>query len=229
MVMTQFQEAEERFKAGLRTKHNPDLSEAWHHFEAATVLNPNFAAAYAEMGAINYAWCDSHGAVILLRKALALDPELPNANLFLALALGSLDEHEAAEAQFEKAILYSEHPQIAYTAYGDYLAQNKRPGAEEAFLKAFDHDPDCDLTSRDYARFLTRQGRAEEAETFFKKALQKNPDCPYNNEAYGRFLAFYDERCPEAVSLLRRALELKPDLKDAQDLLDEIANDLGLS
>jgi tetratricopeptide (TPR) repeat protein len=227
--MTQFQEAEDRFKAGIEAKHHRELTDAAQHFQAAIGLNPNFAEAYGELGAIRYAEGNNDDALELLRQAITLEPHLGNAHLFLALTLAEVKDHQAAESQFEKAILYSDQPAVAHAAFGNYLGVLKRPEAEQAFLSALEQDPECILALRDYARLLASQDRGEEAEAQFKKALQVDPDSAPTNFRYGKFLSCFDERCKEAVYHLRRALELDPRMTDAQEILDELAEEHGHS
>jgi tetratricopeptide (TPR) repeat protein len=227
--MSQFHDAEDRFKAGIEAKHHQDLPRASEHFRAVLALNPNHPEAYAELGAIAYALGNFEDAAQQLQQAIDLDPHHGNAQLFLALTLGELKQHDAAEARFQMAILDSESPAVAYAAYGSYLGALSRPDAEQAFKSALERDPECILALRDYARLLASYDRNDEAEELFKKALQIDPDSAPTNLRYGRFLSGFDHRCKEAVAHLRRALELDPALVEAEDVLDALAEEQGLS
>lgn len=227
--MTPFQEAEDHFSAGIEAKHHNDLVKASGHFQAAIALNPHFAEACAELGAIGYALGNFEEATRLLQQAIALDPHPGNPHLFLALTLGELKQHDAAEVQFQKAIGISDSPAVAHAAYGNYLGALKRPEAEQAFKSALEHDPECVLALRDYARLLAACDRDDEAEALFRKALEIQPDNAPTNLRYGRFLSCFDRRLQEAVSFLRRALELDPRLQEAQEALDDMAEEQGLT
>jgi tetratricopeptide (TPR) repeat protein len=227
--MSQFHEAEDRYKAGIEAKHYQDLPRASEHFRAAIALNPNHPEAYGELGAIAYALGNFEDAARHLRQAIDLDPHHGNAQLFLALTLGELKQHDAAEARFQMAILDSESPAVAYAAYGSYLGALSRPDAEQAFKSALERDPECILALRDYARLLASYDRNDEAEVLFKKALEIDPDNAPSNLRYGRFLSGFPHRCKEAVTHLRRALELDPGLAEAEDVLDALAEEQGLS
>ena len=63
----------------------------------------------------------------------------------------------------------------------------------------------------------------------FKKALQIDPDSAPTNLRYGRFLSGFNHRWAQAVPYLRRALELDPLLIEAQELLEDLAEEQGLS
>lgn len=227
--MNQFQEAEERTNAGIAAKHDQDLAKATEHFRAALNLNPDCTEACSELGAIEYSHGNFEEAVKLLRRAIALDADHGNAHLFLALTLGELKEDDAAESHFQKAILISHHPAVAHAAYGNFLGARKHPDAERAFQSALEVDPDCVLALRDYARLLTSRDRVPEAEALFRRALQIDPDNAATNLRYGRFLSGLDQRWEQAVPYLRRALELDPTLAEAQEALDELAEEQGLS
>lgn len=226
--MTQFEDAEDRFKAGIHAKHHGDLAQAGEQFRAALALNPNHAQACSEWGAIEYSHGHFEEATRLLRQAIDLDPDQGHAHLFLALTLGELRENDAAESHFQKALLCGEMPAVTYAAYGNFLGALKRPDAEQAFKSALDQDPDCVLALRDYARLLASADRPAEAEALFKQALQVDPDNGATNLRYGRFLSGLEDRWKEAVSYLRRALELDPGLVEAQEALDDLAEEQGL-
>lgn len=227
--MNEFHEAEERFKAGLEAKHHHDLAAAARHFQAAIALNPNHAGAHGEAGALGYYHGDFDEAARLLAQAIDLDPDLGSAHLFLALTLGELKRHDEAEAQFQKAILTSDNVAVAYAAYGNYLGELKHPEAAQAFASALENDPECVLALRDYARLLASYDRNQEAEELFQRALRLQPDSAPTNFRYGRFLSCFEERCQEAVTYLRRALELDPGLVAAQEVLDDLAEEQGLA
>jgi Tfp pilus assembly protein PilF len=226
--MNQFQEAEDRFKAGLHAKQHGDLARAGEEFKAAISLNPSHAQACSEWGAIEYSQGRFEAATGLLRQAIDLDPDQGHAQLFLALTLGELRDNDAAESHFQKALLIGEMPAVTYAAYGNFLGALKRPDAEQAFQSALERDPDCVLAIRDYARLLASLDRGAEAEDLFRKALQIDPDNAATNLRYGRFLRSLDGRWKEAVTHLRRALELDPGLDEARDVLDDLAEEQGL-
>lgn len=225
--MTPFHEAEHRFKAGIDAKHHNDLVQAGGHFQAAIDLNPHYAEAYGELGAISYALGNFEDAAKQLRQAIDLDPPQGNPHLFLALTLGELKRHDDAEIEFQKAIVNSHAPAVAQAAYGNYLGSLQRPEAEQAFKSALEHDPECLLALRDYARLLASVGRDAEAEALFRKALEIQPDSAVTNLRFGRFLSGMADRLKEAVAHLRRALELDPGLREAQEALDDLAEELG--
>jgi len=227
--MKPFQEAEERYTAGIEAKHDKDLAKAREHFQAALEINPDYPQACSELGALAYSEGNFEEAVRLLRQAIALDSDQGNAHLFLALTLGELNEDDAAEPHFQKAILASHHPAVAHAAYGNYLGVRKHPHAERAFQSALEIDPGCVLAIRDYARLLASYGRVDEADLLFKKALRIDPDSAPTNLRYGRFLSCLDHRWEQAVPYLRRALELDPTLVEAQEVLDDLAEEQGLS
>jgi len=221
--MTQFQEAEERFNAGIEAKQHQDFAKATEQFLAAIALNPNHSGAYGEAGAISYALGSFDDAVRQLRQSLDLDPNQGNTRLFLALTLGELRQYDAADVEFQKAILDSEHPAVAYSAYGNFLGVLKRPEAEQAFKSALEQDPNCVLALRDYARLLVSRDRDAEGEALFKKALEVDPDSARTHLSYGTFLSHFEDRGKEAVAHLRRSLELDPRLTEAQEVLDDLA------
>jgi adenylate cyclase len=96
--------------------HGPELYEARRLLEQSLTIDPNYARAYARLSWTHFAaWVNPLDADYLspvaldrahelARKAVQLDPNLPDAHAAFGQTLGRKGEHEAAIIAFEKAL-----------------------------------------------------------------------------------------------------------------------------
>jgi adenylate cyclase len=108
-----------------------DLYETRRLLKQTLAIDPNYARAYARLASTHTtAWLvsldDDHlnplaldRACHLARKAVQLDPNLPEAHATLGYALGRRGEHEAAIAEFERAMALN--PNFTDWRFGDAL------------------------------------------------------------------------------------------------------------
>jgi len=108
-----------------------ELYEARRLLEQSIAIDPNYARAYAMLAQIQMtAWLVSldgdhlnpaslDRAYHLARKAVQLDPNLPEAHAALGFVLGRRREHEAAVAEFERAMALN--PNFTDWRHGDAL------------------------------------------------------------------------------------------------------------
>ena len=88
------------------------LDAAAHAYEALTRLDPNTAENYAQLGLIRYIQGSFVEAAPAFRKALALKPGLPQADVLLAICLSELGRYAEAEPGLIKGF---QHPPDAAT------------------------------------------------------------------------------------------------------------------
>ena len=108
-----------------------ELYEARRLLEHALAIDPNYARAYARLARTHItAWLISldgdhlnpaclDRACHLARKAVQLDPNLPEAHAALGFVLGRRREHEAAIAEFERAMALN--PNFTDWRFGNIL------------------------------------------------------------------------------------------------------------
>jgi len=161
------------------------LDEAIEHLRRAVSLDPGFAAAHAQL-AMAYDLASWYGD-------LATDE-------MLALAMPSA----------QRAIELDPALADGWTALASLrLASDDSPGAEEAYKKAIELNPNYPLALHWYALFLTQRGDYEAALTLHQKALVLDPLSVTLMNNVGQDF-FYLDRKQEALAMYERSLERDP-------------------
>src|SRR5437867_4264199 len=154
------------------------------YYEQALKLDPNYALAYCGL-ADTYAYM---GGVVMpskeavakekdfAQKALELDPELPEAHLSLACALGGAFDWRNAQIEFDRAIELNPNLAWAYEIYAWFLGGLGR--LDEAIAKdkkAIELDPLNSFFQSALAYFLYHARRYDDAIVQIKKTLELDP------------------------------------------------------
>src|SRR5205823_5415700 len=154
------------------------------YYEQALKLDPNYALAYCGL-ADTYAYM---GGVVMpsneavakekefAQKALKLDPELPEAHLSLACALGGAFDMRNAQVEFDRAIELNPNLAWAYEIYAWFLGGLGR--LDEAIAKdkkAIELDPLNSFFQSALAYFLYHARRYDDAIVQIKKTLELDP------------------------------------------------------
>ena len=154
------------------------------YYEQALKLDPNYALAYCGL-ADTYAYM---GGVVMpskeavdkekefAQKALELDPELPEAHLSLACALGGAFDWQNAQIEFDRAIELNPNLAWAYEIYAWFLGGLGR--LDEAIAKdkkAIELDPLNSFFQSALAYFLYHARRYDDAIAQIKKTLELDP------------------------------------------------------
>jgi adenylate cyclase len=154
------------------------------YYEQALKLDPNYALAYCGL-ADTYAYMGgvvmpSKEAVVkekeFAQKALELDPELPEAHLSLACALGGAFDWRNAQIEFDRAIELNPNLAWAYEIYAWFLGGLGR--LDEAIAKdkkAIELDPLNSFFQAALAYFLYHARRYDDAIVQIKKTLELDP------------------------------------------------------
>src|SRR5256712_2928870 len=154
------------------------------YYEQALKLDPNYALAYCGL-ADTYAYMGgvvmpSKEAVLkekeFAQRSLELDPELPEAHLSLACALGGAFDWRNAEIEFDRAIELNPNLAWAYEIYAWFLGGLGR--LDEAIAKdkkAIELDPLNSFFQSALAYFLYHARRYDDAIVQIKKTLELDP------------------------------------------------------
>ncbi len=151
------------------------------YYEQALKLDPNYALAYCGL-ADTYAYM---GGVVMpskealvkekefAQKALELDPELPEAHLSLACALGGAFDWRNAQIEFDRAIELNPNLAWAYEIYAWFLGGLGR--LDEAIAKdkkAIEFDPLNSFFQAALAYFLYHARRYDDAIVQIRRTLE---------------------------------------------------------
>ncbi len=167
------------------------------YYEQALKLDPNYALAYCGL-ADTYAYMGgvvmpSKEAVVkekeFAQKALELDPELPEAHLSLACALGGAFDWRNAQIEFDRAIKLNPNLAWAYEIYAWFLSGVGR--LDEAITKdkkAIELDPLNSFFQSALAYYLYHARRYDDAMVQVRKTLELDPTSTLAHNLLGRCL-----------------------------------------
>ena len=129
--------------------------------EQAITLDPEYAPAYAALGAVQLAGGRSEKAKESFEKAVQLDPKSVAPRLALANYDWAVGDHAAAERELKAALASEPDNMLAHRAMAlFYLSDRRAPEAEPHFKALAADSPDGTLALAD---FYTGLGRRDEA------------------------------------------------------------------
>lgn len=138
----------------------------------------------------------------------------------VATDLAKKGEHEAAVAEWKRALQLGTPEAKAYFNLGNALAETgKADEAIASYQKAIELSPDHAEAQNNLGNALVGQRRLDEAIPHFEKALQVNPDHAGAHSNLGSALA-QKGRLDEAIPHFERSVELSP---EAVDTLNNLA------
>ena len=212
-AFTAFQQAET-----LRKQPNEaGLSAAIEKYKEAVDLDPRYALAHAKLGeayAHLYAVRHDPGALDLARenarRALALDPNLVDGYLALALVHEQTGDEKGALDEFAKALSLDPSNPITLLWQAEvYTRLNRWDDAESAYKRVITERPNSWLTYNQLGFALHQQGKYLEAIEQFRAASLAAPknSMPLSNLG-GEYLQIGD--VAEAVNSLKKSLTINP-------------------
>jgi tetratricopeptide (TPR) repeat protein len=172
------------------------------YYEQALKLDPNYALAYCGL-ADTYAYMGgvvmpSKEAVVkekeFAERALQLDPELAEAHLSLAAALGGAFDWRNAQVEFDRAIELNPNLAWAYEIYAWFLGGLGR--LDEAIAKdkkAIELDPLNSFFQAALAYFLYHARRYDDAIVQIEKTLELDPTATLAHHLLGCCLLWKDD------------------------------------
>ncbi|HEY7154252.1 MAG TPA: tetratricopeptide repeat protein [Gemmataceae bacterium] len=188
-----------------------ELDEAEAAFRKTIELEPKFAEAYNNLGALlSYERHDPIRASEYYRKAIELDPKDATAYSNLGLALRDQKKLDEAVAAHRKAIELDPKDAENYINLGIALAnQKKLDEAVTAFRKAIELDPKNAAAHDGLGVALRGQKKLDEAVAAHRKAIELDPKSASAYTNLGVALRG-QEKLDEAVAAYRKAIELDP-------------------
>jgi eukaryotic-like serine/threonine-protein kinase len=183
----------EAYQLYLRGRHHwnrrtlEDLRLATDYFQQAILRDPNYALAYAGLAA-TYAVGPGYGllasreaaerAEVAARRALELDPDLPQALVILGQVQAQRYDWVAAERTLSRALQLS--PNDADTLYIRaflYLQpQGRNEEAVRSFRRALELEPFNLIINANMVDAYTKSRRYQEAEEHLRRVLELDPN-----------------------------------------------------
>jgi tetratricopeptide (TPR) repeat protein len=205
---------------GVQQARQGNITEAIRVFDEVLRLNPEAAVAHMELGTIFGRQNKLDKAVRHLREAVRLDGDrLPDAHVNLGVALRRLGQLDEAVVSLKRAIAIDRRLAPAHTTLAlIYGQQGKMAEAADHFHTAIELEPQDVQHRVNFAVSLLKLQRPEDALTELQGAMQLDPDLPiaisYATEILGKL-----GRAPEAIALLTRAVERKPQVPQLRFML----------
>ncbi len=167
---------------------------------------------------------DAEKAVEYLEQAVRIDPNYALAYAQLANAYSasasfggdSIEKRLKQKSAVEKALAIDENLPEAYAMMGEMKMNYEWDfdGAEKAFKKAVELDPNSIKAHRLFALYLSSMGRHDEAIAEAKTAVDLEPASVLNHKNLGQFL-YYARRYDEAIAESKLAVEMDANFRVA--------------
>ena len=211
-----------RGKIGLRRENREDDSVAITLLERAVALDPDFAAAQAELAHAyvlrveQFVWRDTaviERAWVATEKALRLDPELAEAHFARGALLSGLSGRlapEPAVGEYRRALELNPNLAQAHHGLGTiYLHLGLLDKAVDEFRSTLAIDPGNYGATRRIGLALVYQGRYEDGLRLIRQVPPQSNQSLWNYQVAWALL--YLGRNDEATTLMERYLRVHPD------------------
>ncbi len=198
-----------RALAQLDRSTNPDAAK--QELLQALSLSPETPADLLLTGEIAEAEGDEVNAETAYRRALNQQPESSAATAGLVHVLIAQKKYADAEPLIKSALIRDPDDPALNTQLAIVLnAEGKQNESVSALEKLHDKQPGNASISTMLADAYTQSGAAEKADLLYVQLLKSSPDDPALLTDRGENL-IRQQRYPEAVAVLQRAVNLKPD------------------
>jgi arylsulfatase A-like enzyme/predicted Zn-dependent protease len=170
-------------------------------------------------------------AVAYFEKCLKANPRSASAHNALAAVHMNRGDYASAEPHLDSALalmphLTSLHYNIAQLREG----QGRLREAAEAYRREIESSPGSYKSMYNLSRLYRLQGRTDEELHWLEMTRETNPDFPMSYFYIARIYLNRGERYEEAVELVKKGIDLKPEEKDlplGYFLLADLYNRLG--
>ena len=196
-----------------------DLAAAMQFLGRALHAAPMDARLHLSIGLVNADAGRWEDAAEACRRAIALNPDLPEAHNNLGNALRQLRRPEEAIEAFRTALRLSpESGDVLNNLAIAYQSAGRWDDALGAFEQALAAQPESASAHFNLGLTLARMGRKDEAAKAMARALELNPALPHVSRLLAS-LCWELGRRTEAIDLLRRRIQQAPQDVDARQVL----------
>ncbi|UCD87832.1 MAG: tetratricopeptide repeat protein [Desulfobacterales bacterium] len=207
--------ADKLFKAGLRHHRAGRMKEAETLYSGVLQIHPDHFKALHRLGLL---YCETgrfSTGMHLMKKAIAINANVPELYNDLGQALHDLARPEEAIACYEHAIKLNPRFAKAYNNLGNAFHDLEKHGEAMACLRqAIELKPDDADANNNLGIALSELDKPQEAAAYFEKATTLKPDFAEAHNNLGNALAQLG-KIEEAITSYKRAAELKPSFPDA--------------
>jgi Flp pilus assembly protein TadD len=132
---------------GIARANGRDRRGARQAFESALEIQPGYAPVLRDLGRLLMDEGDNDGAISILARARALDPDDPITENNLGLAFGWAGNHDVAIGHFQNAIdLDPAYKSAAHNLGWSLRAVGRELEARAQYARALELDPDSEIT-----------------------------------------------------------------------------------
>jgi len=202
------------------------LEEAWQQCLNAIADQPRHANSYNTLAIISARFGKYENAVAIYKKALELDPQNLFAYRNLAFSLMRTGKIDEAVINLDKAFeLHRQagtNPLALATAYNTvaeaYAKQEKYDKSSELLARTLQLAPERTDIRANYALSLFYENKLDDARREIEQTIRQNPAQAESYHMLGMILLKQGSRST-AARQFEKALEMKPDYKEAQENL----------
>lgn len=212
----QIPKAQRHYTLGLNLEKESNLAEAASEFTKAIQINPEFAAAYYELGRVEKLRGDSKAAIRTLTQLTEFDPANNKARLLLARIYSDSGDVDRALALYSQALKQAPADPEIYYEIG-VIAFNEKDYSQAVIMlkKALSLDPAMNDARRMLISAFEDTGNTKEAMERLHEAILLEPNSPDLVTNLGE-LDIKAGRLAQAESEFRKALSLHSDFVPAQ-------------
>jgi Flp pilus assembly protein TadD len=167
-------------------------------------------------------------AIDLLRHSLNVDPALPEARRFMAMALLANGQPAPARGMLTAALDVRPDSALALRTLAALDRQSGLPGARERYARLVELDPQDVDARRGFGDLLLESGRIEEAQTQLRAVLDADPEDAHARRQLITALSSHQQG-KELAAQLEEALKRDPENLDARLDLAAAYASLGMT
>jgi tetratricopeptide (TPR) repeat protein/SAM-dependent methyltransferase len=205
----------ELLATALRHHQAGQLAEAEGCYRRILTIDQNHIDSLHLLGVIAHQVGRSDMAVDLIRKAIALNDQIPAFHSNIGLVFDALGRTENAVVHYRRAITLKPNYVEAHNNLGAALhTQSKLEEAVAEYQRALALKPDFAEAHNNLGNALKEQGKLDEAVAQYQRALAVKPSFAEAHNNLGNALK-KQGKLDEAVARYQRALALKPNYSEA--------------